>query len=124
MIEKYRECFEKGSLTESGLNSYVQLLEAEITRLSKGVDENCLTEKDKYRAFRNYMVNELKIDRDQLEEWSREAVRKDVEKRMGSLDFHAVVKSLIPYNHRLTRSDIFSALKEILSEKIVSGKFF
>jgi hypothetical protein len=53
---------------------------------------------NKYKLFRNFMVNELGIGRDEIREWTKEAVKEAVEKTMRERRWedyiNDVVKSL------------------------------
>jgi hypothetical protein len=53
---------------------------------------------NKYKLFRNFMVNELGIGRDEIKEWTKEAVKEAVEKVMRERKWedyiNTVVKSL------------------------------
>lgn len=47
---------------------------------------------DKYREFRNFMVNELGITRDDIEAWTKEAVAVQVGKLVGQMNLDAIAK--------------------------------
>lgn len=50
---------------------------------------------DKYKMFRNFMVNELGIGRDDLKAWTQEAVAREVQKVVGQLNIQSLVESNI-----------------------------
>lgn len=45
---------------------------------------------DKYALFRNYMVNELGVTREDIETWTKESIRIQVEKLVGQLNIEDV----------------------------------
>ena len=49
---------------------------------------------EKYRAFRQFMVNELGITRDDIEQWTKEAVEAEVRRIIGQMDAESRVAVL------------------------------
>jgi len=52
---------------------------------------------NKYKMFRNFMVNELGISRDDIKEWTMQAVKETVEKEMRSVDAKKIAYDLARY---------------------------
>ena len=50
---------------------------------------------NRYKMFRNFMCNELKIDRADIENWTREAIREQVIKSLSGMDLEAIAKSTL-----------------------------
>lgn len=53
------------------------------------------TETEKYRAFRNFMVNELGIGRDDIQAWTKEAIAVEVAKIVGQINVEGMVQRTI-----------------------------
>lgn len=53
------------------------------------------SQKDKYKAFRNLMTNELGITRADIEAWTKEAVSAEVLKMVGRINVEALIKSRV-----------------------------
>lgn len=47
---------------------------------------------EKYRLFRNYMTNELKITRDDIKAWTKQAVMEVAEKVVGQINVHDMIE--------------------------------
>ena len=68
---------------------------------------------DKYKLFRNYMVNELEISKDDIMRWTKEAITKTVKKQIGQIN----VESLIESEMRRDRYNIINnTRKELVKE--------
>ena len=73
----------------------------------------------KYKMFRNYMVNELQISKEDIQEWVRESVNQEVKKLVNQeyekFSIQKVIENLI-----LNKEDFFSGqrLRNDISEKI------
>ena len=52
------------------------------------------TTNDKYKMFRNYMVNELGITREDIQEWTIQAVKETVERHIKCMKFEDRASSL------------------------------
>jgi hypothetical protein len=72
---------------------------------------------NKYVLFRNFMVNELGIGRDEIREWTKEAVKEAVEKIMRGRNWedyiNVVVKSLF-HNDYENRQAVERAVSDYL----------
>lgn len=81
--------------------------------------------KDKYRVFRNFMVNELGISRDDIEAWTKEAVAAEVQKLVGQMNLTKMAESAIRdaihknNNHLSVGSDLTRRIGEIVAKQIV-----
>jgi adenylosuccinate lyase len=80
---------------------------------------------NKYKIFRNFMVNELGISREDIKEWTMQAVKETVEKELRGFNVLEVaresVKSLIydNYDRRKCVEDAFTkAVKTIVDNEI------
>jgi len=49
----------------------------------------------KYKLFRNYMVNELGIGRDDIERWVKESVLAEVGKLVGQMNLEEMVRNAL-----------------------------
>lgn len=49
--------------------------------------------KDKYKLFRNFMVNELGISRADIEQWTKEAIAEQAQKMTSQINVHGIVKA-------------------------------
>lgn len=49
----------------------------------------------KYRLFRNFMVNELDVTRDDIERWTKEACAAQAEKIMANVDVEGIVTRVV-----------------------------
>jgi len=63
-----------------------------VLRLS-ALEEEKMSD-NKYKLFRNYMVNELGISCEDIKEWTMQAVEETVEKILCGLDLKGIVKEL------------------------------
>lgn len=54
-----------------------------------------LTEAEKYRAFRNFMVNELGIDKAQVREWTTQSLQAETAKIVGQINIVDIVKQRV-----------------------------
>ena len=50
---------------------------------------------NKYKMFRNYMVNELGISKQDIEAWTKEAVSAEVKKLTGQIDIDSLIETQI-----------------------------
>ena len=75
---------------------------------------------EKYKMFRNYMANELKITREDIMLWTKEAVAEETRKIVGQIDVHGIVNSCVQsihYNDQMRR-DIVSKISNHIIDKI------
>jgi len=80
---------------------------------------------NKYKLFRNYMVNELGIGKDDIQEWTKQAVTETVEKVLHRID---IKDFALEQTNRILNSDykyaserkqiIKDAISEILSKQL------
>ena len=75
---------------------------------------------DKYRMFKNFMYNELGISKDDIKQWTDEAVKeialKFVTNKMSNYD----TDDLNLYLKNLIRQEIRPLLKELIKEEVVN----
>lgn len=77
-------------------------------------------DKNKYKMFRNFMVNELGISREDLELWTKEAVSKEVVKVLRSTYTEKLIKGEIlalMYGSRYSRT-ITKDFEDIIRREI------
>ena len=81
---------------------------------------------NKYKIFRNFMVNELGISREDIKEWTMQAVKETVEKELRGIEISKLVTAtavqIINSNRYLYGFDkdvIAQAVYEIIKNKIV-----
>lgn len=67
----------------------------------------------KYKAFRNFMANELGITRDDIKEWTIEAITAQVIKQVAQINYDAVIKGSID---NILRHDYQSLRGELIKE--------
>jgi hypothetical protein len=80
---------------------------------------------NKYKLFRNYMVNELGIGKDDIKEWTKQAVTETVEKVLRGMDMKEFImeqaKRLLKdeFGHEWDRKRIImESVSKVLSEQI------
>lgn len=56
-----------------------------------------MTQSEKYRAFRNFMTNELGIGREEIKQWVIESVRSEVSKLVGQLNTEEIARYQVQY---------------------------
>ena len=54
-----------------------------------------MTQADKYRAFRNFMANELGVGKEDIRVWVRETIQEEVAKLLGQLNVESLIASSI-----------------------------
>jgi len=73
---------------------------------------------NKYKIFRNFMVNELGISREDIKEWTMQAVRETVEKELRGFDIKEVArltaKSMVSNSYTSQRA-LEEAFKEVVT---------
>lgn len=76
--------------------------------------------KQVYRAVRNYTVNELGIGRDEIEQWTKEAVTARVDKVLNGIDFrYLVTETARPKVEAYVRSQLRYDVAKELAERII-----
>jgi len=76
---------------------------------------------NKYKLFRNYMVNELGISREDIKEWTMQAVKETVEKELRGFDATAIAKIAAENyisNSYTRQKAIEEAFKGVISDAI------
>lgn len=76
----------------------------------------------KYKLFRQYMTNELRITRDDIEEWTKSAIRDQVSKLIGQINVDEIVRYTV--REKLTSSrgspGVFEkALNQAMADAII-----
>lgn len=79
-----------------------------------------MTQADKYKAFRNYMTNELGIGREDIKAWVIEAVRYETAKIVGQLNIASLAESTTRYivSGQTTRGDIEKQVQAEIAKMI------
>lgn len=80
---------------------------------------------NKYKMFRNYMVNELGIGREDIERWTKEAIAENIKRLVGQMNIEGMVRQLINQNCNVyaIRQNVADALaKEIASKLVIKTK--
>lgn len=54
-----------------------------------------MSESNKYKEFRNYMVNEIGITRQDIEAWTKQSVANEIQKVLGGVDIEKTVQDKI-----------------------------
>ncbi len=84
---------------------------------------------NKYKMFRNFMVNELGIGRDDLKAWTQEAIKGEVEKLVGQLNVAGMVDNAIrqairgPY-HQGMSDQLLKIVREAIAAEIAGRIVF
>ena len=80
---------------------------------------------NKYKLFRNFMVNELGISRDDIKEWTMQAIQETVVKALRGIDVEKLVyeKAVRAFNNNVAygnlEKDLYAkALRKLLDEKL------
>jgi hypothetical protein len=80
---------------------------------------------NKYKIFRNFMVNELGIGREDIKEWTMQAVRETVEKELRGLDLNDKVRDVAmriirdnATSYNCQRDAVVNAVSAILRETV------
>jgi hypothetical protein len=80
---------------------------------------------NKYKVFRNFMVNELGITREDIKEWAMQAVKETVDKELRGINISSLVYDLarkaVDGNYgygNLQKEAISNALHKAIDEKI------
>lgn len=72
----------------------------------------------KYTMFRNFMVNELAVTREDIEEWTKQAIAAEVNKVMGQINLSEIARTEI---HRIAESmGGYKGLTELVSREITN----
>ena len=79
---------------------------------------------NKYKTFRNFMVNELGISREDIKEWTMQAVAETVEKVMRSVNIEKLaydiannkIKSV--YEYSVQKDIVAKALENVVRDKL------
>jgi serine protease inhibitor len=81
----------------------------------------------KYKMFRNFMINELQISKEDIQEWVKESVTQEVKKLVNQeyqkFSIEKVIETVILDNEsyftgRKLRSDISDKISKIICDKI------
>ena len=76
---------------------------------------------DKYKMFRNFMFNELGITKEDIKEWTKEAIDERVEKLIGQMNVEQMINntaSRILYNSWNLMDAIKKDIETELAKKI------
>lgn len=74
---------------------------------------------NKYKMFRNFMVNELGITKDDIMEWTKQAVSETVEKELRKILPDAIRHKIgIEVMSAATPSKVNTIMREIMAEEV------
>jgi len=80
---------------------------------------------NKYKIFRNFMVNELGITREDIKDWTMQSVKETVEKELRGVDIKKVVYDNVrsavnkDYQYGSKQRDVISAaLREVIEKRV------
>lgn len=81
----------------------------------------------KYKLFRNFMVNELGITRDDIKQWTREAVTVEVKKLIGQMDLESQARRAVSdlIKGKSFHGNMSNDMRKIVTEQVakeLSGK--
>jgi len=81
---------------------------------------------NKYKIFRNFMVNELGITREDIKEWTMQAIKETVEKELRGIDLHDLAvdsaKKCVadPWTNQRTAEEAFrTVLTGVIKDQLV-----
>lgn len=72
---------------------------------------------DKYTHFRNYMCNELAITKDDIMEWTKEAVTATVLKQIGQINVAGIVRDHVRSKVYTTQTDVIRETAKELAKR-------
>ncbi|MDR0322340.1 MAG: hypothetical protein LBI28_12635 [Treponema sp.] len=74
---------------------------------------------NKYKLFRNYMVNELGISREDIKEWTMQAVKETVEKELRGIEVNKKAEEVA---ERIVNRNIsnYAFQKEVVAEAVTN----
>jgi hypothetical protein len=76
---------------------------------------------DKYKAFRQYMTNELGITRQDIEAWTKQAVANEVEKKLGQINISKLVNdSILKATQNAMTGYSTTGIKQALAEQLAN----
>lgn len=79
---------------------------------------------NKYKLFRNFMVNELGVSREDIKEWTMQAVRETVEKELRSVNVRSMAHDIARkelkgvYDYGYQRDVIRAAIGDIVRKSL------
>jgi len=79
---------------------------------------NPVNSTNKYKLFRNFMVNELGISRDDIKEWTMQAVKETVQKELRGVDVATLARDSV--RHEVNRYGFTNEVLTAAVEKIVN----
>lgn len=74
---------------------------------------------NKYKMFRNYMANELGITKDDIKQWTKDAVQETVEKYLNGIDIEAEAHQALSKAARSIIGVPYSNSEQRIREQIV-----
>jgi hypothetical protein len=77
---------------------------------------------NKYKLFRNFMVNELGISKDDIEEWAKQAVAETVEKIVRQKNWDDLIEGKVKDQFRdtyTTQRAIKDAIAEVIERRLI-----
>ncbi|MDR1218674.1 MAG: hypothetical protein LBK73_03580 [Treponema sp.] len=77
---------------------------------------------NKYKLFRNFMVNELGIGKDDIEEWAKQAVAETVEKIVRQKNWDDLIEEKVKAQFRdtyTTQRAIKDAIAEVIERRLI-----
>lgn len=74
---------------------------------------------DRYKLFRNFMVNELQITREDIEQWTKESVEKTVKGLVGQMNVSAQIQHVLSEAVRRSydKATLHQALAQAIADK-------
>jgi hypothetical protein len=73
-------------------------------------------DQDKYKMFRNFMVNELKVDRSDIERWTKEAIAVQVTKFVGQVNMEAIIRQVT--SQSLNKYEIQNQVATLIAKEL------
>ena len=75
---------------------------------------------DRYTMFRNFMTNELKVTRDDIEVWTKEAVRQEVQKLVGQIPIEKLATAAV--RDWTFKTELRKEIGKLLAERLIIGE--
>lgn len=76
---------------------------------------------DKYKMFRNFMVNELGISKDELMKWTKESVAEEVKKLFGQMNVDELIKkAALGSLNNVSKDEVLRGFQRSFSSMLVA----
>ena len=78
---------------------------------------------EKYKLFRNFMVNELGISKEDIKDWTESAVRETAKKAIGQIPISTIIKREVQRHEQEIRQQVVKEIaKELAGRLVIKNK--